>query len=98
MTKASKDDKIMLEQAYLSIYEKKTHEKPEDEKEDEENETVEEETEEDGEDDTMAAAVSVQQTASDVEKRGDKPSQKLQKAEQESERYIDKKIASFKQQ
>ncbi len=60
--------------------------------------TVEEETDEEGEDETMAAAVSVQQTAADVENRGEAPSQKLRKAEQESERYIDKKINSFKKQ
>ena len=89
MVNATKDDKLMLEQAYLSIFENRF-------KQQLDQQPVEEETDEEPEDDKMAAAVAIQQTADEVEDQGGKVNQQLQKAKQESEKYVNDKISQFK--
>lgn len=89
MANATKDDKLMLEQAYLSIFENRF-------KQQLDQQPVEEETDEEPEDDKMAAAVAIQQTADEVEDQGGKVNQQLQKAKQESEKYVNDKISQFK--
>ena len=89
MANTTKDDKLMLEQAYLSIFENRF-------KQQLDQQPVEEETDEEPEDDKMAAAVAIQQTADEVEDQGGKVNQQLQKAKQESEKYVNDKISQFK--
>ena len=89
MANVTKDDKLMLEQAYLSIFESRF-------KQQLDQQPVEEETDEEPEDDKMAAAVAIQQTADEVEDQGGKVNQQLQKAKQESEKYVNDKISQFK--
>lgn len=89
MANVTKDDKLMLEQAYLSIFENRF-------KQQLDQQPVEEETDEEPEDDKMAAAVAIQQTADEVEDQGGKVNQQLQKAKQESEKYVNDKISQFK--
>ena len=89
MANATKDDKLMLEQAYLSIFENRF-------KQQLDQQPVEEEADEEPEDDKMAAAVAIQQTADEVEDQGGKVNQQLQKAKQESEKYVNDKISQFK--
>ena len=116
MANSTKDDKYLLEQAYMSIYEQTPVMSPkpntmereklahlaktssdDDESEQDEEETVEEQSDdEEPEEDTMSAAVAVQQTADEVEKRGGKMTQQLQKAKQASTQYVDDKISQFK--
>jgi ElaB/YqjD/DUF883 family membrane-anchored ribosome-binding protein len=79
----------MLEQAYLSIFENRF-------KQQLDQQPVEEEADEEPEDDKMAAAVAIQQTADEVEDQGGKVNQQLQKAKQESEKYVNDKISQFK--
>lgn len=89
MANVTKDDKLMLEQAYLSIFENRF-------KQQLDHQPVEEEADEEPEDDKMAAAVAIQQTADEVEDQGGKVNQQLQKAKQESEKYVNDKISQFK--
>jgi len=78
------DDTTNLEKAYLSMY-RATKPEPVEEQQDDESES-----------DTMSAAAAIQQAAKQVEDEGDETSQELQKADQESEKYITKKIDQFK--
>ena len=89
MANVTKDDKLMLEQAYLSIFENRF-------KQQLDQQPVEEKSDEEPEDDKMAAAVAIQQTADEVEDQGGKVNQQLQKAKQESEKYVNDKISQFK--
>lgn len=89
MANTTKHDNLLLEQAYLSIYDEKVNEILQ-------NNSVQESSEEEPEDDKMAAAVAIQQTADEVEDQGGKVNQQLQKAKQESEKYVNDKISQFK--
>lgn len=88
MANSKKDDNFLLEQAYLSIFEDRFKQQL--------KTPVEEESEEEPEDDKMAAAVAIQQTADEVEDQGGKVNQQLQRAKQESEKYVNTKISQFK--
>lgn len=88
MANSKKDDNFLLEQAYLRIFEDRFKQQLE--------QPVEEENDEEPEDDKMAAAVAIQQTADEVEDQGGKVNQQLQKAKQESEKYVNTKISQFK--
>lgn len=89
MSNTSKDENLMLEQAYMRVYEARMSQI-------ESGESVEESTDDEPENDKMAAAVAVQQTADQVEDEGGEVTQQLQKAKQESEKYVSKKISQFK--
>ena len=95
MANTSKQENILLEQAYLSIYDEKVKEIMK-KSEDTEEEAVEEAKDEEPEDDKMAAAVAIQQTADEVEDQGGEVNQQLKKAKQESEKYVNTKISQFK--
>ena len=88
MANIKKDDNFLLEQAYLRIFEDRFKQQLQ--------QPVEEENDDEPEDDKMAAAVAIQQTADEVEDQGGKVNQQLQKAKQESEKYVNDKISQFK--
>ena len=95
MNPSDKKDMTLLEQAYLSIYEAKSEEK-EQKEEDESQDTVEEKQQEESEDDKMSAAVAIQQTADEVEDEGEEVPLSIQRARQESEKYVANKTKQFK--
>ena len=92
MANTSKDENLMLEQAYLKVYEARMAEMNKQNT----DQVAESSTDEEPEDDKMAAAVAIQQTADEVENQGGKVTQQLQKAKQESEKYVNNKINQFK--
>lgn len=89
MSNTTKHENVLLEQAYLSIYDEKVSEILK-------NNSVHESADDEPEDDKMAAAVAIQQTADEVEDQGGQVNQQLQKAKQESEKYVNDKISQFK--
>lgn len=80
------DDETNLARAYMSMYVRKEHlDRIEENSNDDESES-----------DTMSAAAAIQQAAKQVEDEGGDTSPELQKADQESEKYITKKVDQFK--
>tara|TARA_B100002019_G_scaffold263569_1_gene251734 strand:+ start:4765 stop:5043 length:279 start_codon:yes stop_codon:yes gene_type:complete len=90
MSRTTKTENLQLEQAYNQVFVKSIQDQnvnavP-----------VEETSKEEPEDDKMAAAVAIQQTADEVEDQGGEVNQQLKKAKQESEKYVNTKISQFK--
>ena len=90
MSRTTKTENLQLEQAYNQVFVKS--------KQDQSVNAVpvEETTEDEPEDDKMAAAVAIQQTADEVEDQGGEVNHQLKKAKQESEKYVNTKISQFK--
>lgn len=90
MSRTTKTENLQLEQAYNQVFVKSIQDQSVNAV------PVEETAKEEPEDDKMAAAVAIQQTADEVEDQGGEVNQQLQKAKQESEKYVNTKISQFK--
>lgn len=90
MSRTTKTENLQLEQAYNQVFVKSIQDQSVNAV------PVEETANEEPEDDKMAAAVAIQQTADEVEDQGGEVNQQLQKAKQESEKYVNTKISQFK--
>lgn len=90
MSRTTKTENLQLEQAYNQVFVKSIQDQSVNAV------PVEETSKEEPEDDKMAAAVAIQQTADEVEDQGGEVNQQLKKAKQESEKYVNTKISQFK--
>lgn len=83
------DDNTNLAEAYMRMYVREEHL-------DKIYPEIRQEQKEESESDTMSAAAAIQQATKQVEDEGGETSTELQKADQESEKYINDKISQFK--
>jgi len=90
MSRTTKTENLQLEQAYNQVFVKSIQDQSVNAV------PIEETSKDEPEDDKMAAAVAIQQTADEVEDQGGEVNQQLKKAKQESEKYVNTKISQFK--